>query len=56
VGGFAILQLQLFVSHHTDTLFTSSPVALASSAIINNNHEKPLLYLFGNEAFIINSP
>jgi hypothetical protein len=28
--------LELFVSHHTDTLFTSSPLDLALSAIIKN--------------------
>jgi hypothetical protein len=41
VRGFAILQVYLLVSHHTDTLFTYFPRALcdtlASSARINNN-------------------
>jgi hypothetical protein len=36
-GHEPILHLQLFVSHHTDTFFTYSPLALALSAIINRD-------------------
>jgi hypothetical protein len=43
VRGFVILQLLLFVSHHTDTLFTYPPLALALSA--TRKSKTPSLWL-----------